>query len=32
MLENEFLQKADMLFASNPKTIKWGLGEYNISA
>ncbi len=23
------LQKADMLFASNPKTIKWGLGEYN---
>ncbi|WP_345987035.1 hypothetical protein WCX18_07650 [Sulfurimonas sp. HSL1-2] len=23
------LQKADMLFASNPKTIKWGLGEFN---
>ncbi len=23
------LQKADMLFASNSKTIKWGLGEFN---
>ena len=23
------LQKADMLFASNPKTIQWGLGKFN---
>lgn len=25
------LQKADMLFASNPKTIQWGLGEFNVT-
>ncbi len=25
------IQKADLLFASNPNTIKWGLGEFNAS-
>ena len=25
------IQKTDLIFASNPKTIKWGLGEFNSS-
>ncbi|MFA5426952.1 MAG: hypothetical protein WC279_01945 [Sulfurimonas sp.] len=31
LVRKVIIQKTDLLFASNPKTIKWGLGEFNSS-